>query len=68
MKKNRVRTFCGQTPDRSLCASAQISNVDKALSQASWDRNTNHRPLSKDSDKEFLEIVLGRLFDGKTRI
>lgn len=73
MKRNRVRTFCGKTPNKSLCACAPISHVDKALYQALWDRdinnrvqgNTANRAVSKDSDLDFLENVLGRLFDGK---
>ncbi|XNH92127.1 hypothetical protein BCS91_26280 (plasmid) [Vibrio cyclitrophicus] len=73
MKRNRVRTFCGKTPNKSLCACAPISHADKAVSQASWDRcaasrvqeSTANRSVSKDSDWDFLETVLGRLLDEK---
>ncbi|MEZ8996257.1 MULTISPECIES: hypothetical protein [Vibrio] len=73
MKRNRVRTFCGKTPNKSLCARAPISHADKAVSQASWDKGvasrvqelTANRTVSKDSDWDFLETILGRLFDGK---
>lgn len=73
MKRNRVRTFCGKTPNKSWCACAPISHVDKAILQALWGRETNNRvqdctvnrAVSKDSDLDFLENVLRRLFDGK---
>lgn len=38
MKKARVRTFFGTTPNKKLCARARTSNVDRALIQATWER------------------------------